>query len=639
MKDKLSRVSLVASLVTVLSLSVFACGFGVNPGSNTRTQVVIPSPQLASQLLASGETAKAANIYEQLAKSETNPALQQDYLLNATELYFDSELYNDGSRLFATLPAGLNTPEMQTRLQVLSAYNTLGQGGHDQALSQLPPTRSITDRIVRIRALELQSRAYQLLSQPEQALKARILLDSNLTAPQSLNANRTKIASMLAAIDMDGLRVMARTPGGSMYRGWLEYSALERQRAGTEPELFARRTQAWKARFPNHPAATLNVTGTQVVGTDLEAIGVDQVALLLPLTGRFSAIGEAIKTGFIAARFQEGGSGRIKLYDTASDTATAINQYGLATSEGASMIIGPLDKAAVINLTAGNRITVPTLSLNYIGEDMAGNANLFQFGLLPEDEARDAAQFGFNEDYRKAIVIAADTPISQRLASAFENAFTEAGGTVLATDTIEADSYDYSQQLTQMLDINTSNARKRRLEKLLETTIEFEPAIRNDIDVIFMAVDSEQALLLRPQLQFHHAGKLPLLSTSQIYNGDSDASRDGDLTGIRFNDIPWNLTDATNGSALYSSIKVNHQDSIQKLIALGIDAYQLHRQLDNMRLDPAYSIDGKTGALSLADGNRVRRRLEWAEYQEGVPVRISGALPVETSLAPLQGEL
>ena len=304
---------------------------------------------------------------------------------------------------------------------------------------------------------------------------------------------------------------MARTPGGSTYRGWLEYAALTKQQDTLAPEVFAQRSELWKARYPNHPAAALNPSGTQVVNSvnsNTPAISTNQVALLLPLTGRFSAIGDSIKTGFIAARFADGGTSNIKLYDTASDTSTAIRQYELATSEGASMIIGPLDKSAVVNLTASNRITTPTLSLNYLGEGIAGNANLFQFGLLPEDEARDAAQFALAQNHRKAIVIAADSPISQRLGSAFETAFTEAGGTVLASDFIAADAFDYSEQLTKLLDINSSYSRNRRLEELFDTSIEFEPAIRGDIDVIFMAVDSEQALLLRPQLQFHHSGKL-----------------------------------------------------------------------------------------------------------------------------------
>lgn len=642
--------------ITAASFSVFACGINFKDfklfgsRSNTPEQVLVPTPQLASQQLAQGEIAQAANTYEALASTETDPSLRQEYLLKATELYFDGELYNDGVRTFAALAPFRNTELNNTtpgnavlppRLQILTAYNSLARGGHEQALQQLPPARSITDRILRIRSFELQSRAYQASSQPERALKARILLESNLTAPAAVALNRSKIAAMLASLDINGIRAMARTPGGSVYRGWLEYAALTKQQNTTTPEVFAQRNELWKARYPNHPAATLNPTGTQVVGADpqVPAITTNQVALLLPLTGRFSAIGDSIKTGFIAARFADGGTTNIKLYDTRSDTNAAINQYELATSEGASIIIGPLDKSAVINLTASNRISVPTLSLNYLGEGMAGNANLFQFGLLPEDEARDAAQFALAQDHRKAIVIAADSPISQRLASAFEAAFTEAGGTVLASDFIAADSYDYSQQLTKMLDINSSYSRKRRLESLFDTSIEFEPAIRGDIDVIFMAVDSEQALLLRPQLQFHHSGKLPLISTSQVFSGEPDADRDGDLTGIKYNDIPWTLTDASSNSDLYNSISLNHQDGIQKLIALGIDAYRLHSRLEGMRLDPSLSVIGKTGALSLAEDNRIRRRLDWAEFQEGVPVRISGALPVATAQPPLQGEL
>ncbi len=626
-------------MLTCISISISACGFNLKPGGATNQRTLVPSPQLASRLLAEGDTVQAAHVYAQLANSATDPARKQEYQLTATELYFDSELYNDGMRLFASLPTTLNTPAMQSRLQILTAYNSLAQGSYEDALRQLPPTRSLTDRILTIRTLELQSRAYQQVNKPDLALKARILLEGNLTVAQSIELNRTKIASMLAALDMDTLRTMASTPGGSIYRGWLEYSALARRQATMTPERYAQRNDAWRARYPNHPAATISLAGVQSLDQLTPSIVTDQVALLLPLTGQFSEIGDAIKTGFIAARFNAGGSTNIKLYDTASNTGTAIQQYERATADGASLVVGPLDKTAVINLTAGNRINVPTLSLNYIGDGMPGHANLFQFGLLPEDEARDGANYALQQNYRKAVVIASDSPISQRLAIAFEQTFSSGGGEILASDVIASDSYDYSQQLTKILAINSSYSRKRRLEKLFDTTIEFEPAIRGDIDVIFMAVDSEQALLLRPQLKFQHAGKVPLISTSQVFNGDADSDRDGDLTGIKYNDIPWTLTDANSGSPLYRTINQTHQDSIQKLIALGVDAYQLHEQLENLRLDPTLSLDGKTGALSLAEGNRIRRRLEWAEFQEGVPVKISGALAVETTLPALQGEL
>ena len=624
-------------LLTTLVLTASACGLGTRPTIN-EIPTLVPTPQLANKYLAEGDTAQAANVFAQLAQSETDPQKRNGYLLTATELYFDAELYNEGMRLFSTFPATLNTPELQQRLQIISAYNALAQGNHAQALQQIPPIRSISDRLARVRSLELQARAHELNNQPAQALKSRILLESNLTAARAVSLNRTKIASRLAALDINTLRTMAQTPGGTVYRGWLEYAALARRQSTLSPELFAQRTEAWRARYPNHPAASIDVANI-ADGSQLPSIITDQVALLLPLTGAFSEIGDSIKTGFIAARFADGGDSNIKIYDTASDTGTAIRQYERATAEGASLVIGPLDKRAVINLTAGNRISVPTLSLNYVNEGTPGHANLFQFGLLPEDEARDVAQFALKQDYRKAIVIASDSPLSQRLAGAFEAQFIESGGEVLASESIEAEAYDYSQQLTRMLDINSSNTRKRRIEQLLNTDVEFEPAIRSDIEVIFMAVDSEQALLLRPQLQFHHAGKVPLVSTSHIYSGDPDADRDGDLTGITYNDIPWTLTDAGSDSPLFITISQNHQDSIQKLIALGIDAYSLHSQLDNMRLDPTLSLNGKTGGLSLGEGNRIKRRLEWAEFQEGIPVKILDALPLEPLTPPLEGDL
>jgi len=624
--------------MTGLAISITACGLNVKSGPS-ESPALVPSTQLANRYLAEGDTAQAANVYASLAKTETDPNLRQQYLLTATELYFDTELYNEGMSLFATFPASLNTPERQTRLQIVSAYNTLAQGNYAQALQQIPPIRSITDRILRVRSVELQSRAYELSNQPAQALKSRILLESNLTSPKSIALNRSKIATRLAALDINTLRTMARTPGGTVYRGWLDYSSLSRNQSAMAPELYAQRINAWRSRYPNHPAATLDVA-TVADGSQLPSIFTDQVALLLPLSGAFSEVGDAIKTGFIAARFEDGANTNVKIYDTASDTGTAIQQYERATNEGASMVIGPLDKSAVINLTAGNRISVPTLSLNYTNEGTAGHANLFQFGLLPEDEARDVASYALKQDYRKAVVIASDSPISQRLANAFTTQFDESGGEVLASETISAEAFDYSNELSRMLDINSSYSRKRRIESLLDTSVEFEPTIRSDIEVVFMAVDSEQALLLRPQLKFHRAGKVPLISTSHVYSGDPDASRDSDLTGVQYNDIPWTLTDATNGSPLFTTISEGHQDSIQKLIALGIDAYYLHSQIENMRLDPTLSLNGKTGGLSLGEGNRIKRRLEWAEFQEGVPVKISDALPLEIPpLPPLQGNL
>ena len=138
--------------VSGISLSVFACGInfkGFNLGSSKTTeQILVPTPQLATRLLAEGEIAQAADIYEKLAATETDPSLRQEYLLKATELYFDGTLYNDGIRTFAALPP-IPTSELgnntiigasgpQPRLQILTCLLYTSPSPRDGLLSRMP---------------------------------------------------------------------------------------------------------------------------------------------------------------------------------------------------------------------------------------------------------------------------------------------------------------------------------------------------------------------------------------------------------------------------------------------------------------------------------------------------------------------
>ena len=632
-------------LVGLLVLAVTACGSPRQLPNIPSLPTQPPSEQLASQLMATGNLAQAAQVYEELARIETNPVKQIDHQLSAAELYFDSEFYDQGAKIVTTIPPQLPDEQLQQRRSILNAYLSLAQLQPEQALQQLPQVRIISDPDQRTRVLEIQARSQELLRNPVSTLKTRILLEANLSNPEAINRNREKIWQMLEQLDSTELQTMAGTPGGSIYRGWLEYALLSKATNNVSPELLAQRNQTWRNRYPNHPAASRLPNGRGTLSPTLEgiaAISTNQVALLLPLSGQFSELGDAIKNGFIAARFADGGTAPIRLYDTKSTLEGALEQYDLAVTEGASLIIGPLNKSAVISLAANNRVSVPTVSLNYVGDDVAGHANLYQFGLLPEDNARDVAYFALNENYRKAVVVAADSSLSQRLANAFENTFNANGGQVLGKEVIGEDSYDFSPQLKKLLAINSSHSRKRQLAKLLDTELQFEPAIRSDIDVIFMAVGADQARLLRPQLQFHHAGKLPLFSTAQIFSGEPDAQADSDLSGIKYNDIPWILTDAVAQTNLYQILTSEDEEpspGLSRLRALGIDAYNIHSQIENMRLNALYSHTGKTGELSLAEGNKIRRRLQWAEFQEGVPVKISDALDLQSVLPASTSDL
>jgi len=75
--------------------------------------------------------------------------------------------------------------------------------------------------------------------------------------------------------------------------------------------------------------------------------------------------------------------------------------------EGAELIIGPLGREQVSQLSALEQLPVPTLAVNY-SEDSEPAGNLYQFGLSAEDEARQVAQRAWVEGHRTAMILTTD---------------------------------------------------------------------------------------------------------------------------------------------------------------------------------------------------------------------------------------
>ena len=82
--------------------------------------------------------------------------------------------------------------------------------------------------------------------------------------------------------------------------------------------------------------------------------------------------------------------------------------YQAAAGYRPDLIIGPLDKSAVERLAQQSGLSVPTLALNYGPRSAWGAANLWQFGLAPEDDAAAAAEQAIARGMRRAAVLFAD---------------------------------------------------------------------------------------------------------------------------------------------------------------------------------------------------------------------------------------
>ena len=280
---------------------------------------------------------------------------------------------------------------------------------------------------------------------------------------------------------------------------------------------------------------------------------------------------------------------------------------------------------------ANNEINVTTLALNQVDSPLSetGAANngstvpkLIQFGLSPEDEARQLAVRAAKDGHRRALVITPNNERGQRLFDAFRNQWNDAGGTIMEYIKYPENTEEYKTWVKSLLNANSSDKRTADLRNRLNRNIESETRLRGDADMIFMAASPDSARRIVPEFRFFQTG-IQIYSTSDIFTGINNPQLNKDLDGVIFNQIPWILDPGKQESFLQKSINnlwSAEKSPYRKFYALGIDAYQLIPHLGQLGNQNTVSYPGETGELSLSDHGRIERKLLWAEFSRGLPV-------------------
>jgi outer membrane PBP1 activator LpoA protein len=104
-----------------------------------------------------------------------------------------------------------------------------------------------------------------------------------------------------------------------------------------------------------------------------------------------------------------------------------------------------------------------------------------------------------------------------------------------------------------------------------------------------------------------------------IYAGTPNPVQDAELGSFNFCDMPWLFDSYFSGPLSQSALQNSLQgmpDSSSRLVALGIDAYNLLGRLDQLASTP---YNGATGHLSIGQDNRITRKLVCAQFKGGVP--------------------
>ena len=598
--------SLTAPL-KILSLSILAsCSTGELSG-----------PQLPDE-----GSATLRQITSLIREAEgTSGSTAATYLIQAARLLLKESEFERAGELTGRIdrPAAL-PPSLKVSYALLQADLAISQNDKAAAL------RWLTGNLVRnldpddAAAPELYSKLGDLHRENNSTAAA---VAAYALAARTLNHHRSTqnietLWHLLLALETTELERLAGDANSYELRGWIELARVYLEgESNIRSQLNA--IERWRSIWIRH-------TASQTLPSDLAALQSlwdrrpRKIALLLPSQ---QPAGIAIQEGFFSAYYESLQISQevptVSTFDTTSLVSIEA-VYQQAVESGADLIIGPLTKSLVNQLAEKESLPVPTLALNYADAAEKSPKNLYQFGLAPADEISQLLDLAWARDYRRAALIAPESPDYDRLRSAFSTGWQDRGGNVVSLATY-GETNDYSIVIKNLMAIDASEQRLENLRSLLpRNSIEFIPRRRRDIDYILLIANPRQARLIKPTLAFYYASDVPVFALPSVFDGSHRSTDNRDLEGIWFADAPWLLEDSNLKQKIDSQLRAA-QGSSQRLRALGVDSFRLYPRLNQMTRRADVAIAGATGTLTLSEAGRIHRNLLFAQFRNGTVTR------------------
>jgi len=562
-----------------------------------------------------------ANIEQLLQQADqSQPEEAAPLRLAAANLAYEQKDLGRAARILEQVPLDSLKPAQQIFANTLTAELALTRDKPKAALKalshpslerlgELPVEQQVRSQLARARALEADG-------QPLAAARERVFI-APLLSEQAANANHETIWALVAALPLEQLQ----GNGDADLAGWLELARASKSAGTLEQQQAA--IETWRQQHPQHPAARqLPQPLTKL--KELAAQPLTRIALLLPQGGQLASVARALRDGFLAAHYQAQQTGQnpphIELYD--STNLTSLDDfYRQAQAAGVQLVIGPLEKPLVKQLSEREQLPITTLALNYSEAGQEGPPQLFQFGLAAEDEAREVARRAWADGMRRAVALVPRGEWGDRVLGAFRQSWEAAGGSLIAAEHVDQ-PVALAQQIADLFQLRQSEARAKRLQSTLGVQIAAQPARRQDVDFIFLAATPQQAQQIKPTLAFQYAGDVPVYATSHLFTGTNNQAQYLDLNGIRFCETPWLLNANDPLRQQVGSQWPQAGGSLGRLYAMGIDAYRLAPRLNQLKALPESHVDGLSGSLSLNPTQRIERQLPWAEFRDGQVQRL-----------------
>lgn len=530
---------------------------------------------------------------------------------------------------FAALSSTLQSIEQQhlsfnekVQFMCINAQLLSATGNSKQALSSLPKNKTTYPAHLQRRVLSAQVYVYEKSNLPLlNSLQARAELQSLLTESAAVTNNAMAIIEGLQSLPFKTVeQYLAQKRKGKLYK-WADFISKVKPRWLSSVE-FEQKLGVWLYQNPNHEIPTTAINKLrEIAKTSAETP--DKIALILPLSGAYKNQAKSIKQGFFAAFYADDkrpSNASIYVYDSQqyADMASLIDAVN---QRGVKMIVGPLLKDKIEQMLQKSAAYAPTLVLNRLPElDNPAN-DFFQFGLMPEDEAAQAAEFMTKQQYFRVAAIFPRSSIGARIEKEFNSRLLELGAQLVASSKYAAGTRDFSFAVKAILDIEKSKSRKSVLQTVLAMPLNFEDSGRSDLDALYVVADPITIRSIKPQLKFFDAEHLPVVASSQVYSATASGYAK-DVEGVMFLQSPWLLGEQDQLQHSLQRIEPANFANYGSFYAMGADAYNLIPRLKRMRINNFMTFSGYSGTLFIDAKGRVKRRMQWAKYHNNRPVLI-----------------
>jgi outer membrane PBP1 activator LpoA protein len=425
-----------AATATLLAFLLYGCETVPRPAPSAPPA----SAATAEQAERRGEYLLAAREYERLARS-VKPPQRQSFQLRGIEALLRAGQAPEARQKLAQLKIAGLEPAFGVRKRVLEAKLLVLEGAHVKALRQL-------EDIARLRPLDptlladierTRAQAELAVGNPVGAVTNLIRRERYLADKEAVADNQQQIWKILRGLSRVRLAAELNLTRDPVLSGWIELALAVTENAGA--------IESWKQAHPGHPASE-PLLATLRAGAPAPAVTRPRtIALLLPLSSSVALAAQAVHDGFLAIEAANANPDKpqVKIYDIGAEPARAPEFYAQAVKDGAQMVVGPLGREAAEQIMRQSSPTVPTLLLSHTDDSGRGKP-LFQFGLPPEQEARQVAERAWVDGHRRAAVLYPKDAWGERMLAAFTAHWQRLGGTLAAAQPYQDKLSDYSDQ-------------------------------------------------------------------------------------------------------------------------------------------------------------------------------------------------